>query len=131
MTLSGLPTFNLLTTALKDVKFFCFPTEKKQREAWKQATQRDKWIPNDYCRISQVHFISGRPSRNSYNLDFVPRIFSFSKENEEGTHSKKRARHDRYLKRLSMNITTPTIRPTINESEGNVLKMCAVQIVKV
>ena len=64
---------------------------------------------------------------------FGPSIFAFSKENEEGTHSKKRAKHDRFLQRRSMNITTPTVRPIeiINESEGNGLKTCAVQIVKV
>ena len=94
----------------KGVKLFRFPIGKKQREAWIRAIWREKWIPNDYSRICQLHFISGRPSRDSNDPDFVPTVFSFSKENDEGTCSKKTARHDRFLRRRLMNMTNPVLR---------------------
>ena len=95
----------------KGVKLFRFPIGKKQREAWIREIRREKWISNDYSRICQLHFISGRPSRDSNDPDFVPTVFSFSKENDEGTCSKKTARHDRFLRRrLMRNMTNPVLR---------------------
>ena len=85
----------------KHIKLFRFPTEKKRREAWIRAIRREKWIPNKYSRICQFHFIFKRPSRDPSNPDFVPTIFSFSKENEEAL-SEKTARHDRFLRRRLM-----------------------------
>ena len=93
----------------KGVKLFHFPTRKKQHEAWIRAIRREKWILNDYSRICQLHFKSGRPLRDPNDPDFVPTVFSFSKENNEGTHSKKTARYDRFLRRRSINLTNPVL----------------------
>ena len=92
------------------VRLFRFPTGKKQREAWIRAIRREKWIPNDYSRICELHFISRGPSRDPSDPDFVPTLFSFSKENDEGTRSEKTARQDRFLRRRMMNSIDPVMR---------------------
>ena len=93
----------------KGVKLFRIPSgksvaRKKKRRAWIRAIRRENWVPNKHSRICGLHFISGRPSRDPNNPDYIPTIFSFSnsKENQLTTRDKETtatSRHDRYLRR--------------------------------
>ena len=62
----------------KGMKLFRFPTNPSRRDAWIRAIRRDNWIANEYSRICQLHFLSGKPSPFPCNPYYVPSKFSFS-----------------------------------------------------
>jgi len=76
----------------------------------KGDSKREVDLERLYTRFCELHFISGRPSRDPSDPDFVPTLFSFSKENNEGTCSEKATRHDRFLRRRMMNTINPAMR---------------------
>ncbi|CAN8028868.1 unnamed protein product [Ixodes persulcatus] len=71
-----------------NTKFFRFPSARlypAKREAWIAAVRRrntdgSPWQPNEHCRICSAHFVTGRPSTFQNHPDFVPTIFSHTKD---------------------------------------------------
>ncbi|KAG1937144.1 uncharacterized protein LOC120461878 [Pimephales promelas] len=60
------------TNLLSEIKTFRFPRNQKKREAWIAAVKREGWIPTSNSRICSKHFISGKPSDDPENPDYIP-----------------------------------------------------------
>ena len=61
------------------IKFFYFPQDATQRKQWIAAMCRDKWSPQEWDRLCSVHFVSGKPSKNPRDVDYIPSVFLFNK----------------------------------------------------
>ena len=88
----------------KGMKLFCYQTNPSQQDTWIRAIKRDNWIPNEYSRVCQLHFISGKPLLFPNNPDYVPSKFSFSivaPEHQVGTKNYKQGEKDSLILSLS------------------------------
>ena len=81
------------------VGFSRFPVESSKKMRWIVAMRRDKWVPGDYSYICGKHFISGRPSKNPKDPDYVPSIFFFSPVASSDQQRQKQSRSDRQKSR--------------------------------
>ena len=41
-------------------RFYKFPADKRQRQAWIRAVKRKDWTPSKQSRICSGHFVSGK-----------------------------------------------------------------------
>ena len=84
------------------MRFFRFPSNGPQLDAWiKTACPRRQlgWQPSPHMRICSEHFVSGRPSKDNSDIDWIPSIIDLRKGSREvGERAKQR--HER-LKRRS------------------------------
>ncbi|KAK7130666.1 hypothetical protein R3I94_015965 [Phoxinus phoxinus] len=60
------------TNLLSEIKAFRFPRNKEKCDAWIAAVGREGWTPTSNSRICSTHFISGKPSDDPLNPDYVP-----------------------------------------------------------
>ncbi|XP_056102492.1 uncharacterized protein LOC130081820 [Rhinichthys klamathensis goyatoka] len=84
------------TNLLSEIKAFRFPKTKNHRDAWIAAVKREGWIPTSNSRICSTHFISGKPSDDPLNPDYIP-----SKLPHRPDTSRKMDRYQRSLRRAS------------------------------
>lgn len=77
------------------VGFYRFPVEAGKKKCWIVAMRHDKWVPGDYSYICVKHFISGRPSKNPKDPDYVSSIFSFSPVACSDQHRQMQSRSER------------------------------------
>ena len=61
------------------VTFHRFPEDARRRELWIKAVSRDKWELKTHHRLCSEHFVSGRPSKDPEDVDYVPTIFKDAK----------------------------------------------------
>ncbi|XP_033726136.1 uncharacterized protein LOC117315841 [Pecten maximus] len=98
------------------VSFFRFPVNAHRRRLWKVASQRDEKTLRitEHTKVCSVHFVTGKPSKDSKHVDFVPtlklhkreisakcRTSSTSKKISEWTTSVEKGHS------VSANVTTP------------------------
>ena len=57
------------------VTFHHFPEDARRRELWIEAVSRDKWELKTHHHLCSEHFVSGRPSKDFGDVDYVPTIF--------------------------------------------------------
>ena len=62
------------------IKFYRFPEEPRRRELWIKAVSRSKWELKDHHRLCREHFVSGRPSKDPEDTDYVPTVFKDGKQ---------------------------------------------------
>lgn len=90
----------------KKVSFYRFPNAIKRpdrRSQWISACQRlnpdgSKWLPiSKYVYICSEHFVTGRPVDEPSHVDYVPTVFSSTRQstNSSGSQSKKRRKPSR------------------------------------
>ena len=80
------------------IGFYIFPvdSERKQHCAW--AISRDWWEPKVTDRLCGEHFISGRPSKNPEDINYVPTVFKDRKK-QSGILAVDEERQNRTAKR--------------------------------
>ena len=61
------------------IGFYTIPAKVERREAWLRAISRAGWEAKSSDRLCGEHFVSGRPSRDPSNIDYVPTIFKDGK----------------------------------------------------
>ena len=73
--------FNNANRFSKDshVTFHRFPEDTRRRELWIEAVSRDKWELKTHHRLCSERFVSGRPSKDFEDVDYVPTIFKDAK----------------------------------------------------
>ena len=59
--------------------FHHFPEDARRREPWIKAISRDKWKLKTHHRLCSKHFVSGRPSKDLEDVEYVPTIFKDAK----------------------------------------------------
>ena len=61
------------------VTFHHFPEDARRRELWIKSVSRDKWeLKTHHCLYGE-YFVSGRPSKNLEDVEYVPTIFKDAK----------------------------------------------------
>ena len=76
---------------------FRFPEDSERCGLWVRAVSRDKWELKDHYRICSDHFVSGKPSKDRDNVDYVPTVFNDGKKRIVARSNPERA--DRAAKR--------------------------------
>ena len=61
------------------IGFYTIPAKQVRREAWLRAISRAGWEAKSSDRLCGEHFVSGRPSRDPKNVDYVPTLFKDGK----------------------------------------------------
>ena len=61
------------------IGFYTIPAKQVRREAWLRAISRAGWEAKSSDRICGKHFVSGSPSRDPKNVDYVPTLFKDGK----------------------------------------------------
>ena len=61
------------------IGFYTIPAKQVRREAWLRAISRARWEAKSSDRLCGEHFVSGRPSRDPKNVDYVPTLFKDGK----------------------------------------------------
>ena len=84
------------------VTFHRFPEDPERRRLWIRAISRDKWELKDHNRICSDHFVSGKPSKDRDNVDYVPTVFNDEKKRLVARSNPERA--DRAAKEESMSM---------------------------
>ena len=56
------------------IGFFNFPKTLGSRKLWIKAIRRANWNPGPSAKVCGRHFISGRPSSNAKDIDFIPTL---------------------------------------------------------
>ena len=74
------------------VTFHRFPEDSTRRQRWINAVSRDKWILKDHHRLCSDHFVSGKPSKDAKDVDYVPTIFCDGKRRSNVTEDPERAK---------------------------------------
>ena len=74
-------------------------SERKQR--WVRAISRDRWEPKLTDRLCGEHFLSGRPSKNPEDIDYVPTVFK-DRKRRSGTLAVDEERQNRRAKRAQL-----------------------------
>ena len=87
----------------KEIRLYLFPRDEERLAKWIKAIRRKNWQPNQHSRICSSHFISGRPSYEESNPDYVPSIFVYSKRSKQDSLSSI-ARYKRLLNRHSVTV---------------------------
>ena len=76
------------------VVFFVFPVDPERKKKWINAISRNKWEPKSHDRLCGEHFVTGRPSKETTNVDCVPAIFKDCKRRPSApTDDSDRSRH--------------------------------------
>ena len=65
------------------VGYFRIPSDYKRKQLWLKALRKDSWEPKSYHRVCGAHFVSGRPSLDPNDVDFVPNVFSVTPKRDE------------------------------------------------
>ena len=79
------------------VTFHRFPEDSERHGLWVRAVSRDKCELKDHYRICSDHFVSGKPSKDRNNVDYVPTVFNDGKKRIVARSNPERA--DRAAKR--------------------------------
>ena len=61
------------------IGFYTIPAKQVRHVAWLRAISRAGWGAKSSDRICGEHFVSGRPSRDPKNVDYVPTLFKDGK----------------------------------------------------
>ena len=61
----------------KGISFFRFPKDKRKRQAWIKAVNRDEWMPNDHSWICSEHFVQGWHGDDPEDENYAPTLFSY------------------------------------------------------
>jgi len=61
------------------IGFYTIPAKQERREAWLRAISRAGWEAKSSDCLCGEHFVSGRPSRDPKNVDYVPTLFKDGK----------------------------------------------------
>lgn len=64
------------TNTLSKIKMYRYPKDEDRRRAWLIAVQREGLQPGKNLRLCSNHFITGAPSADPWNPDYVPSIFA-------------------------------------------------------
>ena len=70
----------VLWTVPSAVTFHRFPEDPERRRLWIRAVSRDKWEVKDHHRICSDHFVSGKPSKDRDDVDYVPTVLKDGKK---------------------------------------------------
>ena len=101
------------------LRFFRFPSKPvERRQKWIIAVKRKNWQPSKHTRICGDHFVSGlskiicayakmistfvtvgRPVDAQGDVDYVPTVFKFSREESDAKKKRKEARKARFNRR--------------------------------
>ena len=95
--------FDKRATAL-GIKLYRIPTNYHKRRLWIHAVNRKEWVPKSTERICGRHFVSGKPSNDSDNIDYCPTKFmkgNNSSSNPVSQIKQLKAREARYRKRAA------------------------------
>jgi KRAB domain-containing zinc finger protein len=70
------------------VGYYRIPSDYKRKQLWLKALGKDSWEPKSYHRVCGAHFVSGRPSLDPSDVDFVPNVFNLIPKTEPmfGSH---------------------------------------------
>ena len=71
------------------VGYFRIPSDYKRKQLWLKALGREDWEPKSYHRVCGVHFVKGRPSLESQDVDYIPTLFPKKEESGEQTNDPK------------------------------------------
>ena len=72
------------------IGFFSIPAKEEKRKQWIHAISREGWKAKPSDRICGKHFVSGSPSDDPNDVDFVPTIFNDSKKRKDPVVNKER-----------------------------------------
>ena len=61
------------------IGFYTIPAKQVRREAWLRAISRAGWEAKSSDHLCGEHFVSGRPSRDPKNVDYVTTLFKDGK----------------------------------------------------
>ena len=62
------------------IGFYTFPARQKRREVWLKAISQAWWEAKSSDHLCDEHFVSGRPSIDPKNVDYVPTLFKDGKQ---------------------------------------------------
>ena len=57
------------------IGFYVFPVDSERKQHWVQAISRDQWEPKLMDCLCGEHFVSGQPSKNPEDIDYVLTVF--------------------------------------------------------
>ena len=89
------------------LSFAPFPVDPERRKLWVQALRRvnadgSKWEPGASHRVCGEHFVSGRPSKDKNNVDYIPTLcLGYETRAERETTAAGQARGSRAEKRAA------------------------------
>ena len=62
------------------IGFYTTPARQVRREVWLKAISQAWCEAKSSDRLCDEHFVSGRPSRDTKNVDYVPKLFKDGKQ---------------------------------------------------
>ena len=80
------------------IGFYVFPVDSERKQRWVRAISRDRWETKLTDGLCGEHFVSGRPSKNPEDIDYVPTAFKDQKR-RSGTLAVDEERQNRRAKR--------------------------------
>ncbi|XP_078598751.1 uncharacterized protein LOC144886561 isoform X5 [Branchiostoma floridae x Branchiostoma japonicum] len=112
-------------------KFFRIPAEPGRRAAWLRALKRSDfeqgkknptaaWTPRGHERVCSDHFISGNPSKDPADPDYVPSLFNLPTSASCNRSRNPVAKKDRYMraaKRLRVSSENEAPPTSLNDEE--------------
>ncbi|GBM78410.1 hypothetical protein AVEN_2942-1 [Araneus ventricosus] len=75
------------TNAFSIIKMYRFPKDPIRRRMWEIAVRRTNWKASSGSRLCSKHFISGKPSSDPKDPDYVPSKFVFSEDEKDSGSS--------------------------------------------
>ena len=79
------------------IGFYVFPMDSERKQRWVRAISRDRWEPKLTDRLCGEHFVSGRPSKNPEDIDYMPTVFK-DRKRRSGTLAVDEERQNRRAK---------------------------------
>ena len=58
------------------IGFYVFPVDSERKQHWVRAISQDRWEPKLTDRLCGEHFVSGRPSKNPEDIEYMPAVFN-------------------------------------------------------
>ena len=113
------------------IKFYIIPANDDKRRTWVRAIFRANWEPSKYDRLCGEHFVSGGPSDDPSDIDYVPSVFKDGKRRSQcrpinrdrEERRSKRAKHLEIVEEQAGAITrsNPDVDKLMDDSFGQTL----------